>query len=450
MKKNIIILASICIICMPFSILSAQNKYTLEECRELALKNNIKIRSAKIDIESAQAQENDAKAAYFPTVMGGATYFHATDDIMKEKISLSSEDQAKIGETITALGLDVSALGNLPSEYTFGMIQHGTFVNLMALEPIYAGGKITAANKLARLQTNVKKLQLEQSENDVRQTVERYYWQLVSLYEKVKTLDAAEEQLRSIKKDADNAVDAGVALKNDQLTVQLKLNEIEANRLKINNAIRLSKMLLGQYTGTGEADVVVTNAYDIAEPASLLIPTDEALMQRVETQMLDKNVEAQQLQKKMKQGERLPTVAVGGVAMYQDMTSIGKTKVIGMATISVPISEWWSNSGVKRQNLAIQKAKEEREDNLQLMRIQMQSAYDNLDAAYQQVQIAYKSIEQSEENLRMNRDFYQAGTSGMSDLLDAQTQNQKAKDQLTDAVIEYQNAKTAYLVVTGR
>jgi len=26
MKKNIIILASICIICMPFSILSAQNK----------------------------------------------------------------------------------------------------------------------------------------------------------------------------------------------------------------------------------------------------------------------------------------------------------------------------------------------------------------------------------------------------------------------------------------
>jgi len=121
-----------------------------------------------------------------------------------------------------------------------------------------------------------------------------------------------------------------------------------------------------------------------------------------------------------------------------------------MATISVPISEWWSNSGVKRQNLAIQKAKEEREDNLQLMRIQMQSAYDNLDAAYQQVQIAYKSIEQSEENLRMNRDFYQAGTSGMSDLLDAQTQNQKAKDQLTDAVIEYQNAKTAYLVVTGR
>ena len=121
-----------------------------------------------------------------------------------------------------------------------------------------------------------------------------------------------------------------------------------------------------------------------------------------------------------------------------------------MATLSVPISNWWGNRGLKRQKIAEQIAVEEKEDSRQLLLIQMQSAYDNLETAYKQIQLAKLSIEQASENLRLNQDFYEAGTGTMSNLLDAQTQDQKARNQYSEAVVAYLNARTAYLKATAR
>ena len=86
----------------------------------------------------------------------------------------------------------------------------------------------------------------------------------------------------------------------------------------------------------------------------------------------------------------------------------------------------------------------------ELLLIQMQNAYDNLETAYKQIQLAKLSMEQAAENLRLNQDFYEAGTGTMSNLLDAQTQDQKARNQYSEAVVAYLNARTAYLKATGR
>ena len=85
-----------------------------------------------------------------------------------------------------------------------------------------------------------------------------------------------------------------------------------------------------------------------------------------------------------------------------------------------------------------------------MLLIQMQSAFNDLDNAYKQLELSRKSIEKSAENLRLNEDYYQAGTSTMSDLLDAQTQDQQSHDQYTDAVTQYLNCRTAYFIATGR
>ena len=275
-------------------------------------------------------------------------------------------------------------------------------MSLMAMEPIYAGGRIVNANKLAKVQTEVKELMLSQSADDVSQTTELYYNQLLSLYEQQKALDAAEKQLTSIFNDATNAYEAGIANKNDILSVQLKQNDIAINRLKLQNGITLSKL------------------------------------------------EAQRLLTKVKQGEMLPTLAVGVAGMYQDLSNKGRFNAVGMATLSLPISNWWSNRSLKRQKIAQQIAMEEKEDSRQLLLIQMQSAYNNLETAYKQIQLARKSMEQSAENLRINEDYYQAGTGTMTNLLDAQTRDQQARNQYTEAVTSYLNCRTAYLIATGR
>jgi outer membrane protein len=431
----------------------AQKIYTLSECRQMALQNNIKMRDAQLNIQQAEETEKYARTKYMPTVSAGAVYFHANDYLMKKDMSLSADQQTQLATIISQLGLNPTALASMPSSYSFNMMKHGTIAQFMAMEPLYAGGQITASNKLAQLQTEVKKLQLQQSSDEILNTTESYYNQLLTLYVKRQTIDAASRQLSRIHQDAENAYNGGITNKKDMLTVEVKQNELEANKLKLENGIKLCKLVLSQYIGLNTTDINIdtTMTDNLPLPATYLVNHESALDTRTESKLLDKNVEANHLEVKMKRGSMLPTVAVGAAGVYQDLMGSGQTNIVGLATVSIPISELWSSSHtVKHQKIAEQIARQDREDNRQLLLIQMQSAYNDLDNAYKQIILARKSMEKSAENLRLNEDYYHAGTSTMSDLLDAQTQNQQSHDTYAEAVSQYLNSRTAYLISTGR
>ena len=109
------------------------------------------------------------------------------------------------------------------------------------------------------------------------------------------------------------------------------------------------------------------------------------------------------------------------------------------ATISVPISDWWGGSHtIKRRKIEYQKAIDEQQDKAELLQIRMKNACNNVIEAHQQLVITHHSIKQAEENLRLNRDYYRAGTSKMSDLLEAQLLYQQSLDKQTDAYANYQ------------
>lgn len=105
---------------------------------------------------------------------------------------------------------------------------------------------------------------------------------------------------------------------------------------------------------------------------------------------------------------------------------------------------------MKQQKLAVRTAENDLKDKGELLVIRMQSAWNDMNDAYRQVQIARKSIAQSAENLRLNTDYYHAGTCSMSDLLDAQTLYQQSRDQYVEAWAQYEVRKRQYLQATGR
>ena len=169
-----------------------------------------------------------------------------------------------------------------------------------------------------------------------------------------------------------------------------------------------------------------------------------------EYQLLEKQVEAATLQKKMETGKHLPTVAVGAGYNYHNLLDNDRSFGMVFATVSVPISDWWSGShALKRKKIEEQNAIEQLADNAELLRIRIQNAWNGVEEARQQFQIAQRSIEQAEENLRLNRDCYRAGTSKMSDLLEAQLLCQQAMDQRTDAYANYQNKLLEYRQAIG-
>ena len=445
MKKILsLILCSVCC-----GVTTAQT-YTLEQLKDSALQNNIAIRSARHSVDAAQQQRREAFTKYFPNISGTGLWFNANKGMAETTLNLAENMPPELGASLAQM-LPAEALAALANPISISMMKNGTIAGVTAIQPVFAGGQIINGNKLAKVGEDVTRLQLQLSENEVEKTTEQYFWQIVSLQEKMKTVEAVEALLNDVAKDADVAVRAGVAMRNDLLQVQLRQNDVASQKLKLQNGLSLVRLLLTQYCGLQDSTFTLHYSTEAASPVSLKQDHKQALASTAEYQLLGKQVEATSLQRKMEVGKNLPTVGVGAGYNYHNLLDNDHTFGMVFATVSVPISDWWGGSyAIKRKKIEQQKAEEQLADNAELLKIRMQKAWNDVEEAYQQILIAQRSIEQAEENLRLNRDFYRAGTSKMSDLLEAQLLYQQSCDKQTDAYADYQNKLLEYRQAVGQ
>ena len=445
MKKVLAII--VCSVCC--DIVAAQT-YTLEQLKDSALHNNIAIRNARHSVDAAKEQRKEAFTKYFPNVSGTGLWFNANKGMAETTITPSEVVPSDLATTLASM-LPAASLASLANPINVSMMKNGTIGALTAVQPVFAGGQIINGNKLAKVGEEVSKLQLQLSKNEVEKTAEQYFWQLASLQEKMNTINAVDTLLRDIYKDVDVAVRAGVAMRNDLLQVQLRQNDIQSQRLKLQNGITIVRLLLSQYCGLRDTSYVIS--YQLDAPSTLMSHQDhnQALLGTVEYQLLGKQVEAAKLQKKLAVGQNLPSVAVGAGYNYHNLLDKNHTFGMIFATVSVPISDWWGGShAIKRRKIEHQQAQEQLADNAELLKIRMQNAWNGVEESYQQLLLAQRSIEQAEENLRLNRDYYRAGTSRMSDLLEAQMLYQQSLDKHTDAFADYQNKLLEYKQAIGQ
>ena len=341
----------------------------------------------------------------------------------------------------------------IPGLLELSMMDDGLLGGVTAIQPVFAGGQIVNGNKLADLALEVSRYQMRQSEDEVALTVERYYWQWISLHEKLRTIEIVESLVGSLYKDVEVAVGAGVTTRNDLLQVQLKKNGVASDRLRVENGLRLSKMVLAQYIGIGEDDFEIdfTLPAEVPSPELYRVSHEEALPTTLSYKLLEKNVEAARLQQKLKVGQYLPTVGIGAGYMYHDL--LDKDRPFGMvfATVAIPISDWWGGShAIRKQKLQVKAAEYSRQNANELLLVQMRKLWNELEESYKQVKLSEESIATVEENVRLNTDYYKAGTVTLSDLLDAQSLLQQSRDQYTGDYTAYLIKRTEYLQATGR
>ena len=447
MMKKVIFAFVLCSLCCGFA--SAQT-YTLEQLKDSALHNNFAIRSAQYGIEVANQQRKEAFTKYFPNVSGTGLWFNANKSMAETTLYPSEMISPELGASLAQM-FPPEALVSLANPVTVSMMKKGVVAGVQAVQPVFAGGQIVNGNKLAKVGQDVSRLQMQLSEDEVEKTAEQYFWQMASLQEKMKTVEAVEALLNDIYKDVDVAVRAGVALRNDLLQVQLRQNDIASQKLKIRNGLSLMRMLLSQYCGLRDTSFVISYQTDAVSPISSKQDHQQALLGTAEYQLLGKQVEAADLQKKIAVGQNLPSVAVGAGFNYHNLLENDRSFGMLFATVSVPISDWWGGShAIKRKKLEQQQAQEQLADNAELLKIKMQSAWNSVEESYQQLQLAQRSIEQAEENLRLNRDYYNAGMSKISDLLEAQMLYQQSCDKRTDAFADYQTKLLEYRQATGQ
>lgn len=422
MKHQIIVF---CLFLMISVSGSAQQAYSLAQCKKLALENNSRMKNARLEVSSARQTKEEAFTNFFPSLSASALGYNANQPLVEAN------------------------LGGMP----LALLKNGIVGDITVTQPLFAGGQIVNGNKLAQLGVEVSRFKQEQSEKEVLLTTEVYYWQIISLNEKLKTLAIVEQLVNSLYKDVDAAVKAGVKNRNDLLQVQLRKNSVASDRLQLENGLKLSRMLLGQYVGL-KADSLSIEPVSFDEPASpekLRTDHSAALLTTPEYQLLAKNVEANRLQQKITVGKYLPTVGIGASYMYDDLMDKDNTTAMVFAKVSVPLSDWWGGShAIKKQKFQTMMAQNEQRNNSDLLLIQMQKLWNDVEESYKQVKLAEESVVTATENVRLNTNYYQAGTTTLSDLLDSQLLLQQSRNQHTDAYTQYLIKQTQYLQATGR
>lgn len=144
--------------------------------------------------------------------------------------------------------------------------------------------------------------------------------------------------------------------------------------------------------------------------------------------------------------ENLPPIMV-----YHNFLPEDQRFWVGFAKVTVPLTGWWGGShAIKKEKLQVKNTENQLADQGELLVIRMKNAWNGVNEAYEQMKIARLSIEQSTENLRLNTDYYKAGTCTMSDLLDAQTLYQQSRDKYVESYTDYELKKREYLQITGR
>ena len=426
--------------------LSAQH-LTLEECRQSALRHNIKVQKQLLETDNAQLQRKEAFTKFFPSLsaIGAAIQF--------DKPQVQMDMTAMVGQPVM-----------------LEMLKNGVIGAVNVQWPIFVGGQIVNGNRLAQVGYDIKQLLLVQTQNEVSLTTEQYFWQVVALQQKLTTLQTQEQLLFSIVRDAQNAVDAGLATRNDLLQAQLQQNKVQSGILTLENNLQLCKMLLAQYCGLWAPEdslydpkritlsALIDPTSEVSSPAELLVDHATALSATPEFALANQGVRAQRLQYKMEVGAHLPTIAIGGSYSYTNLArndmgfgENNKNTMLMYAMVNIPLSDWWGGSlAMRRKKNAVRAAELDRQEASQMLIVRMESAYANLNTAYQQMGVARKSIEQAQENLRLEQDLYHAGTTIMSDLLKAQSSYQQANDDFVDAWITYQEKRLEYLQATGR
>ena len=445
--KNTIVLVCLLLLMSPlFAQQSDTLRLSVQDCIDLALENNIELKNSQLEIDKARATKKEAQTAYIPTVKAQAIGFDALRPMLT--FGIDDIDNAQLRQILYTLYAEYGVNMGLDKEYSF--VQNGIILNAMATEPVYAGGRIRNGNKLAKLGIEAAEYQSKVKEDEVRLQTETLYWQIISLQEKVATLDQLDRLLDTLDKDLGGAIEAGLAMPTDQYKLRVKQNESQLNRKKLNDGITLLKMALAQYIGADWQSMTLTDTLGFEmEPSAYYHAAEQAVAQRNESHLLDLSLKAEDLKKKMTLGEALPSLMVGGSASYHTVLENSKPNALVFAMLQIPITDWYKTSiKLKKHNLDAETAENTRRDLTEKMQLQTNQAWFNLEQSWLRISMAKTALRDAEANLKITEDYYEAGLVALSDVLEAQTLLKQSRDELTDSRVEYRINLVTYRQLT--
>lgn len=423
-KKLLLTLSLILPACVTF----AQKQWTLQECIDYALKNNIQLKQNKITKEQSELDVLQSKASLFPSLSFSTNQNVSYRPYSESTINLTNGTMTSSKSLVTYNG-------------SYGLNANWT---------VWNGGRNTKNIKKNKYTAEVAELDAEKTANSIQEQITQIYVQILYQTEAVKV---NEEILKASQMQVDRAkqmVEVGSLAKVDlaQLEAQASQDEYNVANSKSqleNYKLELKKLL--EIVGTDDFDVAVPAVDDATVLAAIPSKADvynAAAGLRPEIKSGQMNVEMSDLDIDIAKAGYLPTVSlsasVGTNNASGTHTSLGRqwksnwSNSLGL-TLSVPI---FDNRETKTSIQKAKLSKQNSELDLQNTQKELYSTIEdywlNATTSQQQYTYAKANVESMQDSYDLVSEQFKLGlknivelTTGKNNLLQAEQQLLQSK-----------------------
>ena len=228
----------IILLVMGISPVRGQISLNLETCREMALESSKKMSIATKQGEKAEFERKAYRANFLPKLSATGLYAY-----MQKKSSFTIDGgylptfvPGANGELVYNLYIDpatklpVMGKDGLPLAKTYAFMPdielelglRGVYsAGAMLEQPIYMGGKIRSAYRMATIGKEMAELNKQYTRAEVITEADEVYWQYVRLVELVTSAQKYKAVVNELVRNLTDAYETGMASRNDLLTTAL-------------------------------------------------------------------------------------------------------------------------------------------------------------------------------------------------------------------------------------
>lgn len=478
MKNFLVLCASALCLVLP---LEAQT-LSLDYCRAMAMRNNKQLGIARAKQQVAMNVRKSARTKYLPHIDLAGGWM-----LSSREVSILNNDQKNILSNLgtTAAGsIDVSGVSDLltsmvmkgllsPQEaQKYGQMAQGATQQLanfgnslgenikdafrtdtrsiivgsvVVNQPVFMGGAITAANRMADINEQMAAIQIDASEQNVLYDIDKAYWLVVSLRQKQRLAESYLKLVTKLDEDVNKMIKEGVATRADGLKVDVKVNEAEMTKTQVDNGLSLARMLLCQLCGIPVSNniTLVDESRDDVTVVTNRYNKSLAMENRPELKLLDNAVALSEQSTKIARATMLPQVAVTGGYMISNPNLFNgyEKKFGGMWNVGimvrVPVFDWGDATyKVRASKIATTMARMTLDEAREMIDLQVNQCDYQLKEANKKLVTAEKNIKRAEENLRCANLGFSEGVMDATEVMAAQTAWLQAKTQKIDAQID--------------
>lgn len=441
----------------PTNSVEKQQPVSFTDAWQAVLLGNDGLAAERANIERAEHLQDAASDLYYPQISATANYTRLDKPVeikpsdVLESMPAGDTIEGLIAGLAHAFGQNAAALDKA---FTSRLTERDIFTSsIRAVWPIFTGGRISAAQDIAKGQSEEARHLLAMKQQARFEDLAKYYFGVALTQHVLQTHIDVEQGLKKHYEHALKLEQQGQIAKVERLQAEASYDKARVERQKAERDLEIAQVALTKLLKLDRAALPSTPLFTNTSLPPMSAFIDKTLADYPGLKILDaKRKQANGLIDAEK-GKYYPEVYLyGNYSLHEDDTLAAKTAPDWMVGVGVnlPLVDNSGRSGkVKAAHSAVTQVNYLRAQAEQDLSVLVEKTYREATQALEEYNGLSSSLALAQENLRLREKGFSQGLSTSLDVVDAELYQASVRTQRSAAAYKYVISLSRLLAVSG-